>query len=563
MAYREHGMWEVLDVLKRHHRGESQRRIAVATGRGRKTIRAYIREAKKLGWSKEVPPDDEFASRVAQRRQPGPSSSEASASEKALRAHHDRIQQWVEGPEGERGLKLTKVHELLTREGVDVSYSSVYRYAVEQFGLARSRLTLRRAEVSPGELAEVDFGQLGKIYDPESDRKRLVWALLVTLGFSRHQYVHVNFSQKLDVVIDGLEEAWEFFGGVPERVVVDNMKTAVVKADRYEPSFQRTMEQYAELRGFVIDPAVVRQPRGKPIVERGVPYVRESFFRGEQWLDLAHVQREARRWCLEVAGRRIHGTTQKRPLVVFEEVELACLRPVNGPRFDTPQWAEPSVHDDHHVKFLKALYSVPTVYVGKQVTVRGDKALVRIYYKGELIKTHPRKPAGGRATDYTDYPPDLEAYARRDPERMVRQAKKLGNNIGRFMSLLLSGVFPWAKLRQAQKLMRLADKYGHARVETACQRALGFDLINVQRVERILKNAVAPSDDPPQTGELISMPLRFLRPNESFSHEPKRKENPDGNQKLTENDSEEAQALGDPCDAAGEDRLRSKGKTTE
>ena len=556
-------MWEVLDVLKRHHRGESQRRIAVATGRGRKTIRAYIREAKKLGWSKEVPPDDELASRVAQRRQPGPSSSEASASEKALRAHHDRIQQWVEGPEGERGLKLTKVHELLTREGVDVSYSSVYRYAVEQFGLARSRLTLRRAEVSPGELAEVDFGQLGKIYDPESDRKRLVWALLVTLGFSRHQYVHVNFSQKLDVVIDGLEEAWEFFGGVPERVVVDNMKTAVVKADRYEPSFQRTMEQYAELRGFVIDPAVVRQPKGKPIVERGVPYVRESFFRGEQWLDLAHVQREARRWCLEVAGRRIHGTTQKRPLVVFEEVELACLRPVNGPRFDTPQWAEPSVHDDHHVKFLKALYSVPTVYVGKQVTVRGDKALVRIYYKGELIKTHPRKPAGGRATDYTDYPPDLEAYARRDPERMVRQAKKLGNNIGRFMSLLLSGVFPWAKLRQAQKLMRLADKYGHARVETACQRALGFDLINVQRVERILKNAVAPSDDPPQTGELVSMPLRFLRPNESFSHEPKRKENPDGNQKLTENDSEEAQALGDPCDAAGEDRLRSKGKTTE
>ena len=563
MAYREHGMWEVLDVLKRHHRGESQRRIAVATGRGRKTIRAYIREAKKLGWSKEVPPDDELASRVAQRRQPGPSSSEASASEKALRAHHDRIQQWVEGPEGERGLKLTKVHELLTREGVDVSYSSVYRYAVEQFGLARSRLTLRRAEVSPGELAEVDFGQLGKIYDPESDRKRLVWALLVTLGFSRHQYVHVNFSQKLDVVIDGLEEAWEFFGGVPERVVVDNMKTAVVKADRYEPSFQRTMEQYAELRGFVIDPAVVRQPKGKPIVERGVPYVRESFFRGEQWLDLAHVQREARHWCLEVAGRRIHGTTQKRPLVVFEEVELACLRPVNGPRFDTPQWAEPSVHDDHHVKFLKALYSVPTVYVGKQVTVRGDKALVRIYYKGELIKTHPRKPAGGRATDYTDYPPDLEAYARRDPERMVRQAKKLGNNIGRFMSLLLSGVFPWAKLRQAQKLMRLADKYGHARVETACQRALGFDLINVQRVERILKNAVAPSDDPPQTGELVSMPLRFLRPNESFSHEPKRKENPDGNQKLTENDSEEAQALGDPCDAAGEDRLRSKGKTTE
>ena len=120
-------------------------------------------KAKKLGWSKEVAPDEELASRVAQRRQPGPSSREASPSEKGLRAHHDRIQQWVEGREGERGLKLTKVHELLTREGVDVSYSSVYRYAAEHFGTARTKLTLRRAEVSPGELGEVDFGQLGRV----------------------------------------------------------------------------------------------------------------------------------------------------------------------------------------------------------------------------------------------------------------------------------------------------------------------------------------------------------------------------------------------------------------
>ena len=296
---------------------------------------------------------------MAQRRQPGPSSSEASASEKALRGHHDRIQQWVEGCEGERGLKLTKVHELLTREGVDVSYSSVYRYAAAHFGWARPKLTLRRAEVSPGELAEVDFGQLGKIYDPESDRNRLVWALLVTLGFSRHQYVHVSFSQKLDVVIDGLEEAWEFFGGVPLRVVVDNMKTAVVKSDRYEPIFQRTTEQYAEHRGFVIDPAVARHPTGKPIVERGVQYVRESFSAvssGSTWLTSS--------------GKLGVGAWKSRAGVFTEppknalssssnKSSLLAFGPVKGPRFDTPQWATPTVHDDHHVKFLKALYSVP------------------------------------------------------------------------------------------------------------------------------------------------------------------------------------------------------------
>ena len=151
-------MWEILDVLKRHHRGESQRRIAAATGRGRKTVRGYIREAKTLGWSKDVPPDDALASRVAQRRQPGPSPSEVSPAEKELRVHHGRIQQWLEGPEGERGLKLTKVHELLSRQGVEVSYSSVYRYAAEHFGWARPKLTLRRAEVSPGDVKKVVSG---------------------------------------------------------------------------------------------------------------------------------------------------------------------------------------------------------------------------------------------------------------------------------------------------------------------------------------------------------------------------------------------------------------------
>jgi hypothetical protein len=515
-----------------------------------------------LGWSKEVAPDEALASRVAQRRKPGPSPREDSPAKKELSPHHGRIRQWLEGAEGEKGLRLTKVHELLTRQGVAASYSSLHRYASEHFGWAQPKLTLRRAEVAPGELVEVDFGRLGKMYDPESGRKRFVWALLVTLGFSRHQYVHVTFSQKLDVVIDGLEAAWEFFGGVPARVVIDNMKTAVVKADRYEPAFQRTMGEYAEHRGFVIDPAVVRHPKGKPIVERGVPYVRESFFRGEQWLDLDHVQRAAEHWCMEVAGRRIHGTTRQRPLVVFEQLEQSCLRPVSGARFDTPHWAEPKVHPDHHLQFLKALYSVPTRYVGKKVTVRGDRSLVRIYYKGELIKTHPRKPPGGRQTDYRDYPEELETYARRDPERIVRRAQLVGPNTGRFMSLLLSGTFPWAKLRQAQKLMRLVDKYGRARVETACQRALAFDLINVQKVERMLKSALAPSAEPTQTRTLVQMPLRFLRPNDSFSHQPQRKENPDGDQTLIENDSEAAQTLGDPSDAAGEDRLRSKDKTT-
>jgi hypothetical protein len=111
---------------------------------------------------------------------------------------------------------------------------------------------------------------------------------------------------------------------------------------RGEPqrAIQRTFAEYARHRGFVIDAAVPRHAKGKPHVERGVQYLRESFFRGEQWIDRDHVQREAIRWCLETAGQRIHGTTRQRPLVVFENAEKTTLQPLRGERFDPPAWAE-------------------------------------------------------------------------------------------------------------------------------------------------------------------------------------------------------------------------------
>jgi transposase len=566
MAYREHGMWEVLEVLRRIHRGESRSRIERATGRSRKTIGRYVRAAKALGWiPKWDEPDEDLASRVLERLRPGRKGTASDDVAKALWANHTRIVSWLKGEPGERGLQLTKIHQLLTRDGVKVSYSSLYRYVVENCGFRR-KVTVRRAEARPGEVAEVDFGRLGRVFDPQRQRNRMVWALIVTLLYSRHQYFHVTHSQKLPDLIDGLEDAWDFFQGCPERLVIDNMKAAVTKPNRYDPFFQRTFEEYARHRGLVIDAAVSGHATGKPVVERAVPYVRENFFRGEQWLDLAQVQREAPRWCLEVAGMRLHGTTRKQPLVVFEQEEKQALRPLQGERFDTPQWAECKVHPDHHIRFLQALYSVPTRYLGKEVSVRGDRSLVRIYCRGQLIKTHPAKPPGELQTDYEDYPSELEPYARRDPDRMINQARKVGAETGRFMERLLEGPFPWCKLRQAQKLMRLVAKHGNKTVEAACRRALAFDLVNVKRVERmILKgwtNAHHKKEASAHEGELVPMPARFLRPKDSFTDDHSRKEEQDGSQTVPENRTEETQALGNPRDLAGEDCLCQEDETS-
>jgi transposase len=216
MAYREVGMWEILEVLRRVHRGESQVAIARATGHTRKTIRRYTRTARKRGWTPggTQEPDEALAQAVARRLRPVPVAPESGESEAQLRPHRARIEAWLRPDDGDRGLRLTKVHALLEREGIRVPYSSLHRFATRHCGFQdRRRLTVRVAEVAPGELAEVDFGRLGLVWDPASERRRVLHALIVTLVHSRHQYVHVTHTQKLPDLIEGLEDAWAFLGG--------------------------------------------------------------------------------------------------------------------------------------------------------------------------------------------------------------------------------------------------------------------------------------------------------------------------------------------------------------
>jgi len=527
MAYREVEMWEILDVLRRVHRGETRAAIQRATGRTRKTVRRYLERARRLGWDPSGPePDETLALEVARALKPIGRKARSGESEALLERHAEQIRTWVAPEDGSRGLRLTKVHELLGRLGMRVPYSSLHRFAIKRCSFhERQRITVRVADVEPGELAEVDFGRLGLVPDPETGRRCVLHALIVTLVYSRHQYIHVTTTQKIPDLIDGLEDAWEYFGGVTARVVLDNLRAAITKSDRYDPIFQRTFEEYAARRGFVIDAAVVRHPTGKPHVERQVQYVRESFFRGEDWLDVAHVQREAIRWCTEIAGQRIHGSICEKPIVRFD-VEKAALHPLSAPRFDPPSWAKCKVHPDHHIQFDRAIYSIPTRHVGKRLWVRADRKLVRAFFEGELVKTHPRKPPGGRSTDYDDYPKELAAYAMRDPARMITEGRGQGKHVGRFMERLLSGAFPWAHLRQAQRLLRLGNKYGRERLDAACRRALHFDLIHVGRVQKIIEMGDDHAAPDAPRGQLVLLPAaRFLRPATSFSHTA-RKEQP-------------------------------------
>jgi transposase len=512
MADKEYTVIEILDVLRRQKAGDNISAIARSIGMDRKTVRKYIRVAEGKGLTAAEPNLESVAYAVFREINGNDDDGNGNVRDGILLPHKEVISDWLQRDD----LTLTKVHMKLLRSGVETSYSSLYRFVQEHIGIGNHG-TVRMAETEPGEVAEVDFGRLGYLFDMAVNRLRALYALVVTLVFSRYQYVHITRRQDLPALIGGVEAAWEFFGGVTRRLIIDNMKAAVVKSSRYEPVFNRTFLEYSQYQGFIIDPAVARHPQGKATVERQIPYVRENFFKGEEFIDCEHVQREAVKWCTNVAGMRIHGTTRKRPRIVFEEHEKALLPPLREERFDVPKWSPATVHPDHHIRFGSALYSLPTEYIGKKVEIRADSRLMRIYHQGAVIKTHPLMPEGRRSTDYEDYPKHKTAYAMRNCDYYIGKAKEVGTNCGSFMEQLLSGDFPWSKLRQAQKLIRLSEKYGAVRVEQACVRALSFSLIDVFRLDRIVKQAFGKEAEKGGDKRGIVVPARFGRPAEYFT----------------------------------------------
>jgi hypothetical protein len=277
----------------------------------------------------------------------------------------------------------------------------------------------------------------------------------------------------------------------------------------------------AHARGLFIDAARVRQPKDKGRVENQVAYVRESWFDGERFEDLEHARRDALRWCRDVAGARIHGTTREVPRDVFEREEKALMRPAPTERFDVPHWCDAKVHPDHHVQVLKSLYSVPTRYIGKKVRVRADTRMVRIYLGAELIKTHPRVPPGKRSTDPNDHPQGTSDYAMRSVDALIARAKERGVHAGTYAEKLLGGPLPWTTMRQGYELLRLCDRYGDARVDAVCKQSLDFDVIDVPRIGRMLKNAIRGEARASEEGKLRSLsnekPPRFARSTEGFT----------------------------------------------
>ena len=514
MAYMEVSRVEVTEVIRRWQAGGSQRPISAAIGMSRSTVRKYITAAVQAGLRQDgAPPTEEQLTSLVRMNVSGPRTVEI-PTEDTLAPWADQVYQWLTA---ER-LQITRIQELLSARGCQVSYTSLRRFLQRRSWRKQNARTVRMAETAPGEVAEMDFGRLGLVGDPATGRRRVAWSLIIVLAHSRHSFVWPLFHQKLSDVIEGLEAAWAFFRGIPRYLVIDNFPAAVAGPDSLHPRLTRGFLEYAQHHGFIPDPARVRHPRDKPHVERGVQYVRERFFKGGTFTGLGDLRSQAKRWCLEIAGQRVHGTTRRLPLVVFREEEQQALLPWDGEPYDVADWRTAKVHPDHHISCQYALYSVPSTIClpGGKVEVRLGSKLVRIYHRGKLIKVHARQPRGGRATDPDDYPSELSAYTLRAPDRLKRNAATQGPAVATFADRLFDGPVPWSKLRQGQKLIRLGGRYTPERLDAACKKALSVDLIDVRRLERILVEAL--EEEAVQAHLPPLPPGRFARPGSVFAH---------------------------------------------
>jgi transposase len=516
VSFRELTMIEVREVVRRWREKQGLREIARETGLDRKTVRRYALVLEELGVARDVELDDALVHEVGKRVQ-GRAEHEPSVERVQLMEHRDRIEQWLRA---KKPLRLTKVHVLLQRDhGLDVSYATLRRFAMDELGWGMRKPTVLVADAPPGEEAQVDFGLMDTMYDPQTDGMRRLYALVVTLCFSRYQFVWPTWEQTTVAVCEGLDEAWRFFGGSVPRIIPDNASSMVSRADPLSPTIVDAFADYAQARGLFIDAARVQSPKDKGRVENQVAYVRESWFAGERFADLQAAREHARQWCREIAGARIHGTTRAVPRDVFEAEELALLRPAPDDTYDVPNWGVAKVHPDHHIQVLKGLYSVPTRYIGKRVRVRADSRIVRVYLATELIKTHPRVAAGKRSTDPNDYPQEVRGYAMRSVDGLLARAKERGEHVGIFAQRLLGGPLPWTTMRQGYALVRLCDRHGDARVDALCKRALDFEVIDVPRITRMLKLAIAGEERASEDGKLRSLPSatpRFARSSDRF-----------------------------------------------
>ena len=488
MAYHEISIMDIWQVIRRWHDRQAISQIARALDYDRKTVRGYIHQAQRLGWSPglPLPPKDEVL-RLLQQERSAP--VRVFAAQSILTPFLDEIISLI----GDEDLALTlkSAYEVLCQHhdlSGKVSYSSFKRFARKHaLTLHPDRLTCR-IEVPPGSEVQIDYARVAMLRDPASGKRRTLYAFIATLSHSRLKYVELTFSQDQMSFVSSHVRMFEFFGGVPARVVLDNLKSGVITPDLYDPKFNRSYREMADHYHTFLDPARVCHPKDKGKVERDVRTVRDAIRKLivlNPTSSVTELNSLVRHWSSDEYGQRLHGTTRQKPFIVFTEHERPALLPLPTQRFEVAQWKQATVHPDHYIQFKGKAYSIPHAYVGKTLWIRASEHLLEAFYQERLVKQHAITRAY-RHTDPTDFPANFQAVLDTGIHRhYLDRAQAIGTDFHRLIHNLLS-LQAYANLRKVQALVALAEASNHYLVERAAYFMLEHNVRATPRDFRLL-----------------------------------------------------------------------------
>ncbi|MFO0938350.1 MAG: IS21 family transposase [Gemmataceae bacterium] len=383
-----------------------------------------------------------------------------------------------------QGLSAQRIYQdLVTDHGYAGSYYSVRRF-VTRWSL-RTQRPFRRMECEPGDEAQVDFGKGAPLVGPDGQR-RTSHVLRVVLSHSRKGYSEAVSRQTTEAFLRCLENAFHHFGGVPRRIVLDNLRAAVTRADWFDPELNPKVEAFGRHYGTLFWPTKPYTPRHKGKVERGVGYVKGNALKGRTFAGLVEENRFLEEWERTVADRRIHGTIRQQVGPYFESAERAALLPLPSERFPSFEEGRRVVNRDGHIEVAKAYYSVPPEYLGRRIWVRWDSRVVRILNdRQEQIAMHPRHEPGRFSTHRPHIVSEKVNGIERGTAWMLGKIGLVGPHCAAWAQACLH-VRGIEGVRAVQGLLSLSHRHRATAIDRACEIAHSYSAYRLRIVRRLI-----------------------------------------------------------------------------
>lgn len=394
--------------------------------------------------------------------------------------YQSQIKEWIE-----KGITILRQFEMLGENyGVKSTYVNLCKYIQVRFPKEQEAFGVQITE--PGEVAEIDFGYLGML-PGHSGKLVKTYGLVVVLTYCRLGFYAITYDQKLETLIKELENAFLYFGGVPKRLKVDNMKTAILKNQHYDLEFNQAFLEFAYHYNTVISPCTPYHPEQKGTVESGVKYLQGNFIAGRIFADSTNLKKQLRNWMETYANKRIHGTTRKIPAVVFANEEKEKLQPLPENEFAFFNREVRTVAANCHVHLQNNYYSVPARLVGKEVTVRFNDTLIRIIHEGEQVALHKKARGVGNYLTKRCHLPDYKVYSQTEyQKRNEGKMADIGESAHEyFLFLLVAKESYW--FRSVRAILGFAHTYGKEAVNLTLKRALYYKATDIITIKNILE----------------------------------------------------------------------------